>query len=329
MNITRRALLQLGCGAVLLNVRPGGARAETAHAETVRVLTGPAFGSAWRLVLPDTLEAAGARARVEAVVARTDARMSPYRRDSELGTFNAGGAVVLSAETRLVTEAALNLARDSDGAFDPTLAPWGRRYGFGPTAISTERPAGRFQDLRLSGNRLTTLRPGLSLDLCAIAKGYALDEITRALDGLDFLIELGGEVAASGRHPEKRPWRVGIERPGTAKLQRVIEADNRALATSGNGAQGYRVDSKRYAHVLDSRRQKPVDNGVASVSVLAATGLMADALATSALVLGPDKSRALLDAYDASALFLIRDPAGSDRELKEVDVRGFVRRQPS
>lgn len=313
--IRRREFLQAACGAALLNVLPTAARAAA-----VRVHTGPAFGSAWRLVLPDTEEAAAARARLEAVVARVDALMSPYREDSELARFNATGSAHISPPTGLVARASLELARDSGGAFDPTAAPLGRRFGFGPPAISPARPAGRHGDISVAGDVLATACEGLSLDLCGIAKGHALDEIVRALDGLDFLVELGGEVAARGSHPSGRPWYVGIERPGTSVLQRIVEADGRALATSGDGAQGYTVGGRRYAHVLDPRTRTPVNNGVASVSVLAATGLIADGLATAAMVLGPEAARPLLKDYDASALFLMRRPGA----LEEVNVNGFL-----
>jgi len=313
--LARRKLLQLAGSAAMLNILPGAARAAE-----VRVHTGPAFGSAWRLVLPDTGEAALARARLEAVVARIDALMSPFRPDSELARFNAGGATVVSRETGHVASAALVLARDSNGAFDPTMAPLGRLYGFGPPAISPARPAARYRDLSMAGDSLISTYPGLSLDLCGIAKGHALDEILRALEGLDFLVELGGEVTARGRHPSGRPWRAGIERPGTSVLQRIIEPGMRALATSGDAAQGYDAGGRRYSHVLDPRSQTPVDNGVASVSVLAATGLMADGLATAAMVLGPQDARPLLKAHDASALFLMCRSGG----LEEVDVGGFI-----
>lgn len=313
--ITRRTLLRMAGGAALLDVLP-----VAASAARVRVHTGPAFGSAWRLVLPDTNEAARARARLEAVVAHIDALMSPFRADSELARFNTDGFSAVSRETGFVTRAALEMARDSDGAFDPTLAPLGRRYGFGPIAISPARPAGRYRDLRIAGNDLATACPGLSLDLCGIAKGYALDEIVRALNGLDFLVELGGEVAARGRHPSGRLWRAGIERPDTDVLQRIVAMDGRALATSGDAAQSYVVGGRRYAHVLDARSRTSVKNGVASVSVLAATGMIADGLATAAMVLGPDAARPLLKARDASALFLLRRPGG----LEEVGVNGFV-----
>jgi len=312
---TRREFLRLACGTALLNILPTAARAVT-----VRVDTGPAFGSAWRLVLPDTNEAAGARTRLEAVVARVDALMSPYRKDSELAYFNATGSTFVSRETRLVARTSLALAQDSNGAFDPTMAPLGRRYGFGPLSISPARPAGRYRDINIAGDVLRTTCPGLSLDLCGIAKGYALDEIVRALDGLDFLIELGGEVAARGRHPSGRPWRAGIERPGTAILQRIVEVGMRALATSGDGAQGYTFGRRRYAHVLNPHTRTSVDNGVTSVSVLAATGLIADGLATAAMALGPEAAQPLLKAHNASALFLMRRPRG----LEEVDINGFI-----
>lgn len=315
MMLTRRGLLRLAGGAMLLNTLP----AYAANA-AVCVRTGPAFGSAWRLVLPDTADAALALARLEAIVARIDALMSPFRPDSDLSRFNAGGIGRMSHETSHVASAALALARDSDGAFDPTVAPLGRRYGFGPPAISAARPAGSYREIRIAGDSLMSGRPGLSLDLCGIAKGHALDEIIGALDGLDFLVELGGEIAARGRHPSGRPWRVGIERPGETAVQRIIEPGRRAVATSGDAAQGYDVGGRRYAHVMDPRRRTPVDNDVSSVSVLADNGLIADGLATAAMVLGPQEAGPLLKTHDASALFLMRRSG----RLEEVDLGGFI-----
>ena len=313
MSITRRDMLWQGAGAALLCVLPVSTRAAG-----LRVRTGPAFGSAWRLVMPETKE--NPRPIIEAVVSRIDSRMSPYRRDSELARFNERAAATLSADTKTVADMALTLARDSDGAFDPTTAPLGRRYGFGPLSISPAAPAGHYRDIRLEGSVLSKAKPGLTFELNAVAKGYALDEMTAALDGLDFVLELGGEVAARGQHPSGRPWRFGIERPGSGKLQRLFDADKRVLATSGDGTQNYRWDGRRYGHVIDPRTGAPVDNGVASVSVLAGSGLLADGLATAALVLGPDACRGLLASYNASALFLMQRKGG----FEEVDVGGFV-----
>ena len=105
---TRRTLLGLVSAVALVNAVPASARAAR-----VRVFTGPAFGSAWRLVLPLTNEAAAAQRRIEQVLARVDALMSPFRADSEVARFNAGGQVAVSRETAAVTHAALALARRS------------------------------------------------------------------------------------------------------------------------------------------------------------------------------------------------------------------------
>lgn len=312
---SRRTVLGLAGGIAWLGVAQA-----TVRAPDVQVFTGPAFGSAWRLVMPLTNQAPTARREVERIVAHVDALMSPFRADSELGRFNAHGRAVLSRETVAVTQAALALARDSAGAFDPTAAPLSRRFGFGAVGIAAERPAARYRDLRLVGTTLRTACPGLSLDLCGIAKGHALDQVARALDGLDFVLELGGEVTARGRHPSGRAWRMGIERPGSGSLQRIVEADGRALATSGDAAQSYVIGGRRHSHVMDPRVGTPVDNAVASVSVLADTGTQADGLATAAMVMGPQAARALLVAHGASALFLLRHPSG----LQELAVNGFA-----
>ncbi len=315
MFVTRRAILKMAATPALLAFQP-----TDLQAARVRVETGLAFGSTWRLVLPDTCESAQARSMLEASLARIDRLMSPFRPDSDLGRFNAAGLSLVSDETAFVTRAALVLAGESGGAFDPTLAPIGRRFGFGPVILAPDRPAGRFRDVRLSGNRLTTASPGLTLDLCGIAKGYALDEARRTLDGLEFLLEVGGEVIARGCHPSGRHWRAGIARPGSHVAQRMVSMDGSALATSGDAAQHYVVGQRRYAHVMDPSTRSPVNRGVASVSVLAATGLIADSLATAAMVMGPEAARPLLKACDARALFLMRRPEG----LEEVDVNGFT-----
>ncbi|NQV98759.1 MAG: FAD:protein FMN transferase [Rhodospirillales bacterium] len=320
--ISRRQFIVRAAASGLLGAVPFSAWASEAHVET-----GPAFGSAWRLVLASRQDADQARAAITAIVGRIDQRMSPFHAGSELFRFNALGAPaapqVLSEETARVTALALEIAGASGGAFDPTSAPFVRKFGFGPDTIAPDRPAGHYQDLRLAGRKLSTSRPGMTLDLCATAKGYALDQIVAALDGLDFLIELGGEIAARGKHPSGRAWRMGIERPGSDALQRVIDAGGDALATSANGQEGYRYSGHLYGHVVDPRSQLPVNNGVASVSVLAASGQLADSLATAALVLGPKQATPLLKTYEASALFLMYK--GTD--IEEVDIQGFTRRQ--
>ncbi len=310
----RRELLRLGCATALIGLthRPVWARAKG-----VKITTGRAFGSFWRIVTADTRE--DPRRLIDRIIRRIDIRMSPFRADSVIGRINAGEVTVVDNQTRFVVQAALDLAKNSSGAFDPTSAPIGRKYGFGPTAIPATAPAGMYSEIYFDGKKLQKSTPHLTLDLCGIAKGYALDQIVTALGSLDFLLELGGEVVARGRHPSGRRWRIGIERPGTNKLQRMIYAGNDALATSGDASQGYEVGGRHYAHVIDPRTAQPLDNDVASVSVLAPSGMLADGLATATMVLGPSASRSLLSAYNARALFLLKN--GNDFE--EVALGGF------
>lgn len=321
----RRLMTGLAGTAVALLTRP-----ELAHAAggstRVEIMSGPAFGAGWRMLLPATGDAENARAAVETIIARIDARLSPFRPGSDLTLFNAGHQQQLSPDTRAVTEAALHLAKDSGGAFDPTAAPIGRRYGFGPPAIAPDRPAGQYDRLYWQQGLLRSRVPGLTLDLCGLAKGYALDLILAQLHGLDCMIELGGEIGTHGRHPDGRSWRLGIQRPGSDRLQRILDArPGRALASSGDGIQGYEIAGRWYAHVVDPRHGRPLNNGVAQVSVLAPNAMLADGLATAAMVLGPGASRRLLADHHASALFLMRRPNG----LVEIDVNGFVEGGPS
>jgi thiamine biosynthesis lipoprotein len=317
-------MLKLTAATLAVIGSPGALLAGSPHRE-VHIETGPAFGSAWRLILASPGSAPAARRAVETVVARVDQLMSPFRSDSELSHFNAEQTspldFILSPETARVTALALELARASGGAFDPTAAPFGRRFGYGPLSISPQRPAGCYGALELKDRILTATKPGVSLDLCAVAKGQALDDMVRALDGLDYVLELGGEVVARGRHPSGRDWRFGIEQPGTAGLHRIISAGSDVLATSANGQEGFNYRGRRYGHVVDPRAGRPIDNEVASVSVLAPTGLLADGLATAALVLGPNEASELLKSYDARALFLLHDGTG----LKELDIFGFAK----
>lgn len=314
MNIERRKLLQLGCSTAIGSLVLGSS---WAHAKSVRVLSGPAFGASWRLVLPDTAE--DPRSLIDSIVRRIDGKMSPYKVNSDLGKFNERGSVVAADETRYVVQAALDLSKMSGGAFDPTSAPIGRKYGFGPLAISDTAPAGHYSDIHIIGERLETSVPKLTLDLNGIAKGYALDKIAAALDGIDFLLELGGEVVARGRHPSARQWYVGIESPGTGKIHRLINTGDQVLATSGDSIQSYDVGGRRYTHVIDPRTAGPLDNDIASVSVLAPSGILADGLATAAMVLGPEDTLPLLNACDASALFLLR----SDDDFIEISRGDF------
>jgi thiamine biosynthesis lipoprotein len=318
MRLTRRSVL-IGTGSAVL------AGALPALAAGLRVIGGPAFGTSWRVTLPEGTEEGAIAAAIRSIVGSVDTAMSPFRPDSEVSRFNASstcGWQALSPETCAVVRQSLDVAVRSRGAFDPTVGPIVGRYGFGPIrALST----GSYLDIAVREDAVKKSEPSLTLDLCGIAKGHALDRMVAALNGFrvtDFLIELGGEVFARGAHPDGRAWQVGVERPapGTTTLQRIVRLDGRALATAGDAVNGYTIAGRRYSHIIDPRRGAPVDNGIASVSVFMPAAAMADALATALMAMGPKAGVALADYEEIPALFIVREADA----LREIMTGGFA-----
>jgi len=296
MTLTRRHFLTLS--AATLAVRP-------AHASGLQTLGGEAFGSYWRGIFADDLAAGDVSGLIGQVVAEVDRQMSPYQPGSELSVFNRAGQAQLSGGVIETTRAALQIAMDTGGAFDPTVGPTVARYGFGPIR-GAEGPG--WQALSLSGARLTRATEGVTLDLCGIAKGHALDRMAAGLEmaGVsDFVLELGGEVIARGQHPEGRPWQVGIE-DGAGSLAGIARLQGMAVATSGLWDQSYRIRTARYGHIIDPATGTPVGGSLASVSVFHDRAMIADGLATALFVMGAD--RALTHAWNTGlAAVLVAD----------------------
>lgn len=322
MSLTRRGILAGTAGLLgMAFSAPVWARMGDAQAMESR-----AFGTYWLLRMGSEVDPAPVRAAIEAVVARIDASMSPYRPDSEISRFNRleGGELAASPALCEVAGEALRLAQLSGGAFDPTVGPLVHRYGFGPI----EGASARFEDLSVAGQRIGKSRAGVTMDLCGVAKGYALDQMIDAVAALgvtDAMIELGGEVRAIGRHPKGRAWQVAVEDPraGSTELLHILDPAGWALATSGDRAQSYELGPRRYGHIIDPRSNGPARGDVASVTVLAPTAMEADGLATALAVLGPEAGAALCERLGRPALFELHEGEGL-REIMAADFQRFI-----
>jgi thiamine biosynthesis lipoprotein len=314
-------------GAVLLLAGSGCGAPESRH--EVRS-GGEALGTTWSVKwVSRTAPQPGRRDelhdRVASILARIDRGMSNWREDAELARFNRQAELTgfeFSSETRQVIIAALAIARETNGAFDPTVGPLVALWGFGPDAAleePTEQEVAR-QRARVGWpllawdreGRLVRRVPGVELDLSAIAKGYAVDAIVHELvrdRPLGLLVEVGGEVRALGTTLHGEPWRVGIQDP-TARgddLEAVLALTGAALATSGDYRNLRVAAGKRRSHVIDPRTGRPLDNRVASASVVAPTCMEADAAATALMVLGPDLGMAWVEKRPwLDALLLLR-----------------------
>jgi len=309
----RRHFLALG-GAACLVAAPAIARA----APALTMLDGRAFGTSWRVSLPAGAATGPLRAAVEELLTGLDLEFSPWRANSVISRFNSGSArdMAVSSEVAEVTRAALAVAEASEGRFDPTVGPLVARWGFGPIHDGS-MPAGGWHRLSADDVHIAKSDPALTLDLCGIAKGHALDRMAVLLldAGHDhFLIDLGGELAARGRHPSGRGWQVGIEdpRPAMDSLAGTLWLDGMAVATSGDRINGYDIGSRRFSHIIDPATREPVESRLASASVLAPTGREADGWATALMAAG-GAGPALAGRRGISALFLFREAGGLRR----------------
>ncbi len=295
-------------------------------------LEGRVMGTSWSLRLARPLappRADALRAVVQSSLDAVDRRMSTWRPDSELSRLNAftgTTAVPLHPELAEVLGLALEIGQASGGAFDPTVGPLVRAWGFGPGATSrgvappAASPADpsradpvRFAALRAlvgldrlelvrtasGAARLRKRAAGVELDLSAIAKGYAVDRAAVALEaaGVDaFLLEVGGELVARGRRSDGAAWRVGVEAPdpGRRHTQLGLALEGRAMATSGDYRNFWTdAEGRRYGHTLDPRTGRPVPHRLRSVTVLHPRCAVADAWATALMVLGPEAIEAV------------------------------------
>ena len=268
--------------------------------------------------------------QVDLRLAAINRQMSTYLPDSEISRFNCYAGddwFAVSAETARVVAAGLEVSRDTQGAFDVTVGPLVNLWGFGPAGRAREPPTDEAiaecqarvgytrLEVRQEPPALRKRQADVYVDLSAIAKGFAVDEVAKLLDRhavRSYLVEIGGEVRTRGRKPDGGGWRIGIERPvaGVRQLDCVVELDDRALATSGDYRNFFERQGRRYSHEIDPRTGRPVDHGLISVSVLADDCLTADAWATALLVLGPDAALTTARQLGLEVLCMVRSGDG-------------------
>ena len=286
-------------------------------------ISGTALGTTYHVTIvadqpaPDDLAE-----RIKAILEVVDQSMSTYKDDSEISLFNRlpiNTAQQISAEFSQVLAISRMIWQQSGGAFDPTVGPLVDLWGFGPVRthnlvptdeqIETAISAIGYQHVQLTDDRLSKTQP-LRLDLSAVAKGYAVDQIADMLEMLalpDYLVEVGGEMRLSGSNPKGQLWRVAVEQPSLIpQVQQVIEVADTAMATSGDYRNYFESDGVRYSHSIDPRTGRPVNHGLASVTVLAATCAEADAWATALTILGEEQGMLLAEQLSLAVYMLVK-----------------------
>ncbi len=331
--LSRRARLALPATILLLAILS----AQRYCGETPRSLVtfeGSAMGTTWAVKIAADLDPDSERVaerEISTRLDRVDQLMSTWKPDSELSRFNrhsAGSAFPVSPETLSVFEIAREVSELSGGAFDVTVGPIVGAWGFGAGARSDTPVSARelaalrsivgFEKVSIdsAASTLTKSNDGVVCDLSAVAKGFAVDEIARALERLgheNFLIEVGGELRASGTHRDGAPWRIAIEAPDSTSrsVHRIIDLRDLSMATSGDYRNYYELEGRRISHTIDPRTASPIRHGLASVTVLHREAARADALATALNVLGPGEGYALAAERGIAAYFIERGEGGS------------------
>jgi thiamine biosynthesis lipoprotein len=318
------ALVRKWFGCLLLVLLVGAC----GHRAPPPPLRGTTMGTVYTVrvaALPDGSSLPELQRLVDRELDAVNRSMSTYDPESEVSRFNrdqSGDWFPVSPALATVVAAAQTIARQTGGAFDTTVGPLVEAWGFGAAgrrdappsaaAIAAARAVTGYKHVtvRMDPPALLKTRPGLAIDLSAIAKGYAVDRVAAALESAgvaDYLVEIGGELRTAGQRPGGASWRVGIEQPnpGGRRIQRALPMhENGAIATSGDYRNFFEADGQRYAHIIDPRTGRPVDNTLASVTVIAPKCMTADGWATALSVLGLKQGIELARARDLAVLFI-------------------------
>lgn len=304
----------------------------------IRQWSGDTMGTTWSVsaVLPVARAGADADADlpagIRAVLDNVIAQMSNWSDASDVSRFARADAdtwVTLPDDCFMVLQAALQTARDSGGAYDPSAGPLVDLWGFGPTGrravapspddVARVRQRCGWQRIDVDHEQRRVRQPGgMSLDFCAIAKGFAVDAVSRYLDAQGIahhLVEIGGELRGQGLKPDGMPWWVELESPsadGRGTARTMIALLGLSVATSGDYRRYFEQDGRRFAHTIDPRTGYPAAHALASVTVIHRDCMMADALSTALTVLGPQAGMTFARRHALAARFLVRTPAGFD-----------------
>lgn len=263
-------------------------------------------------------------------------QMSAFLPDSDLSKIRdeAGESFQkIHGDTFRLIQKAVEFGNLTQGAFDITINPlvqlWGinKKGNFVPSEAEIQKALTlvdyRSVQMNDGAQSCRLEKKGQSIDLGGIAKGYAADEVRRILteNGVrSALINLGGNVTVVGRHPDKTPWRIGIQNPlaPRGEFAAYLYVADRTVVTSGCNERFFIKDGTRYHHILDPRTGWPARNSILSVTAVCGCSADADALTTAFFVLGPMKSFPLIRKFHAEAVFIMEDlSVAFTRGLKE------------
>jgi thiamine biosynthesis lipoprotein len=283
------------------------------------------------------------RKKIFGALAEINRQMSPFEPESEISKFNRFMDSIpfkTSPEFIRVIKKSLELYNATGGAFDITVAPLIDLWGFGIKGYHEKIPLDREINLllqRIGSDKIMVIDslhlkkniPTLTLNLSAIAKGYGADAVANILRNSgyqDYLVEIGGEVVAHGLNPQRKIWKIGIDKPeyGSfpgSKVESIIALKDAAVATSGDYRNFFKLGGKYYSHTIDPKTGRPVTHNLASVTIIAESCMEADGIATAVMVMGKEKGFTWVESIpEVEALLIVRN---KDNGYSEFQTSGF------
>ncbi len=299
------------------------------------LLQGPTMGTTYHVKVvasKKAVEEKQLQQQIDELLKNINQQMSTYIPDSELSKFNRNQSttpVKISDQLREVIAESIRLGKISEGKLDITVGPLVNLWGFGPDyrpekvpsdeqLIETKARTG-LDKLVLEGNLLSKKIPELYVDLSTTAKGYGVDKVAELVEKNGFnnyLVEIGGEMRVKGFKHTGELWHVAIEKPVTnerAIYQIIVPKDN-AVATSGDYRIYFEENGQRFSHIIDPDTGKPINHKLVSVTVIHPSSMTADGLATTLMVMGPEKGLAFAKEHDIAALLIVKTENGFVQE---------------
>lgn len=277
--------------------------------------------------------------QIDELLVTINSVMSTYDPNSELSLLNinkSNECIEVSPSLSFIIKNAINVSEMMEGNFDITVGPLVDLWGFGPNAIPETIPNDQtislllnnigYEKLQLKESNTCVKKQNadIYIDLSAIAKGFAVDEVAALLeDNLinNYMVEIGGEVKANGYNVNQIPWQIGIEKPINEQrsVQKIIPLQNYGLATSGDYRNYFEHNGKRYSHIIDANTGKPIQHNLVSVTVIHESTMIADALATAFMVKGDKEGLEIAEKNKLAVLFIIKQ----DNDFLEIPTTLF------
>lgn len=267
---------------------------------------------------------------IEGELKKVDESLSTFNKTSTISKINQGKDVKVDDMFAEVFTLGENIAKETDGAFDMTVAPMVNTWGFGfktgkepsKAVVDSLRNIVGYQKIKMEKKHIIKQNPNTMLDCSAIAKGFGSDVVAKFLrqKGIkNFMIEIGGEIVTYGLNEKRVPWKIGVTKPvddslnNQQEIQTILNVTNKAMATSGNYRKYYYKNGKKYAHTIDPKTGYPVQHNILSSTVFADNCATADAYATAFMVTGLDGAQKILAKHpELMAYFIYADQNGKN-----------------